>query len=376
MTVTIPQANPRANYEAYREEIDAAVRRALESGRYIHGPEVEAFEREFATFLGVPHAVAVASGTEALWLALRALNVGPGDDVIAVSLTAVATVAAIVETGARPVMVDVCADDLTLDPARFAAAISPRTKVVIPVHLYGQAARLKEICAIAEKAGLAVLEDCAQAHGAACEGRAVGSWGRLGAFSFYPTKNLGAIGDGGAVVTSDPSLAERLRLLREYGWRERYVSAIHGWNSRLDELQAAILRVKLLHLTADNRRRTGIAAEYTRALAGTRIAAPPTFADRTTVYHQYVVRHPQRDPLRELLAARGIGTAIHYPVPIHLQDAYRHFGAGPGSLPVTERATAELISLPIYPELSEREVKEVCEACQSAVAQLAGRPEN
>ncbi|MBI3761786.1 MAG: DegT/DnrJ/EryC1/StrS family aminotransferase [Chloroflexi bacterium] len=376
MTVTIPQANPRANYEAYREEIDAAVRRALESGRYIHGPEVEAFEREFATFLGVPHAVAVASGTEALWLALRALNVGPGDDVIAVSLTAVATVAAIVETGARPVMVDVCADDLTLDPARFAAAISPRTKVVIPVHLYGQAARLKEICAIAEKAGLAVLEDCAQAHGAACEGRAVGSWGRLGAFSFYPTKNLGAIGDGGAVVTSDPSLAERLRLLREYGWRERYVSAIHGWNSRLDELQAAILRVKLLHLTADNGRRTGIAAEYTRALAATDVIPPPTFADRTTVYHQYVVRHPQRDPLRELLAARGIGTAIHYPVPIHLQDAYRHFGAGPGSLPVTERATAELISLPIYPELSEREVKEVCEACQSAVAELAGWPEN
>lgn len=366
MKLTIPQANPRANYEAHRQEIDDAIRRALESGRYIHGPEVEAFEREFAAFVGVPHAVAVASGTEALWLALRALGVGPGDEAITVSLTAVATVSAIVASGAQPVMVDVCADDLTLDPARFAAAISPRAKVVIPVHLYGQAARLKEICAIAEKAGLAVLEDCAQAHGAACEGRAVGSWGRLGAFSFYPTKNLGAIGDGGAVVTSDPSLAERLRLLREYGWRERYVSAIHGWNSRLDELQAAILRVKLRHLAADNGRRAMVAGEYTRALAGTRIAAPPIFADRTTVYHQYVVRQPQRAQLRELLAARGIGTAIHYPVPVHLQEAYRSLGGGPGSLPITEQATAEIVSLPIYPELSEGEVEAVCEALQEA----------
>ncbi len=360
--IQVPQANPRAQYEAHREEINAAIQRTLDSGWYIRGGEVRAFEEEFAAFCGVKYAVGVSSGTEALWLALRALDIGPGDEVITVALTAVATVAAIVETGARPVMVDVCADDLNIDPQQIAAAITPRTKAILPVHLYGQAARLGEICSLAEKHGIAVLEDCAQAHGALSDGRPAGSRGAIGAFSFYPTKNLGAIGDGGAVVTSDPQLAEKVRLLGEYGWRERYVSALHGWNSRLDELQAAILRVKLAHLKEDNRRRERIVERYRQALAGTRFSPPPSFPDRTSVHHLFVVRHPERDRVRAELAEKGIGTAIHYPQPVHLQAAYAQFGEGEETLPVTEQACREILSLPLYPEMSEADVQLVCAA--------------
>jgi len=355
--VNIPQANPGAFVRAHRAEIDAAIARVLDSGSYILGPETEAFEREFAAFVGVAHAVAVANGTEALWLALRALDIGPGDEVITVSLTATATVAAIVETGAQPVFVDVCADDFTMDPARLADAITPLTRAIVPVHLYGQAARMPEICS----GNVPVIEDCAQAHGARCGDRAVGAWGQLGAFSFYPTKNLGALGDAGAVVTGNHALAAQLRERREYGWRQRHVSAVHGWNSRLDELQAAILRVRLRHLPADNARRAAIAAAYTRALAGTGIAGPPSFPDRSCVWHQYVVRHPERHHLCARLVALGIGTAVHYPVPVHQQPAYRQ----PCRLPVTERAVAEILSLPIYPELRDAEVAAVCEVLAS-----------
>ncbi len=363
--IKVPQANPRAQYEAHRDEINAAIQRTLDSGWYIRGQEVQAFEAEFAAFCGVKCAVGVGSGTEALWLALRALQIGPGDEVITVALTAVATVAAIVETGARPVMVDVCADDLTIDPQHIAAAITPRTKAILPVHLYGQTARLSEICSLAEEHGIAVLEDCAQAHGAMSDGHPAGSRGSLGAFSFYPTKNLGAIGDGGAVVTNDPHLAESVRLLGEYGWRERYVSAIHGWNSRLDELQAAILRVKLVHLKEDNQRR-GISAErYRQALTGTRFTLPPVFPDRSSVYHLFVVRHPDRDRVRAELADKGIGTAIHYPQPVHLQEAYAQFADGEETLPVTEQACREILSLPLYPEMSDEDVQRVCEAVKS-----------
>ena len=362
----IPQAKPGASYRAHQAEIDAAVRRVLESGRYVLGPEVEAFEREFAEFTGTRQTVAVASGTEALWLALRALGVGPGHEVITTALTAVATVTAIVEIGARPVFVDVRDDDLTLDPRLLPAAFTERTRAVVPVHLYGQAAAMRDICEIACTADIPVLEDCAQAHGAACGGHPAGAWGHLAAFSFYPTKNLGAIGDGGAIVTTIPALGDKARQLREYGWRERYVSAAHGWNSRLDELQAAILRVKLRYLPRENGRRTEIAARYTEAFAATGLGLPPAFPDRSTVYHQYVVRHPRRDYLREALARQGIGTAIHYPVPVHLQEAYREFGGGPGSLPVTERATHEILSLPIYPELTGDEVERVCRAVREA----------
>lgn len=364
-TIKVPQANPRAQYEAHREEINAAVQRVFDSGWYIQGGEVKAFESEFAALCGVKFAVGVGSGTEALWLALKALDVGPGDEVITVALTAVATVAAIVEIGARPVMVDVCADDLTIDPQQIESAITPRTKAIIPVHLYGQSARLKEIRAIAEKHKIALLEDCAQAHGAICNGQPIGNWGTLGAFSFYPTKNLGAIGDGGAIVTNDSKLEERLRLLREYGWRERYVSAIHGWNSRLDELQAAILRVKLHHLVEDNRKRERIVERYTQSLRGTRFVPMASFADRSSVHHLFVVRHPDRERARAILADKGIGTAVHYPVPVHLQEAYLEFGDGDESLPVTERACKEIISLPLYPEMSEADVQRVCVALKS-----------
>lgn len=355
--MNIPQANPGAFVRAHRAEIDAAIARVLDSGSYILGPEVEAFEREFADFIGVPHAIAVANGTEALWLALKTLGIAPGDEVITVSLTATATVAAIVETGARPVFVDVCSDDLTMDPAQLAKAITPRTKAIVPVHLYGQAARLSEICS----GNVPVVEDCAQAHGAQCNGQAAGTWGKLGAFSFYPTKNLGALGDAGAVVTADTQLAEQLRELREYGWHDRQVSARHGWNSRMDELQAAILRVRLRHILADTGHRADIAAAYTGVLNGFDITPPPSFPDRTSVHHQYVIRHRHRDRFREQLSRCGIGTAIHYPAPVHLQNAYRHFGRGTGSLPVTEQAATEILSLPIYPELGEHEAGKICE---------------
>ncbi|MEI8315904.1 MAG: DegT/DnrJ/EryC1/StrS family aminotransferase [Verrucomicrobiota bacterium] len=364
----IPQANPGAFVFAHRNEIDTAMSRVLDSGCYILGPEVAAFEQEFATFLGHSHAVAVASGTDALWLALRTLDLKPGAEVITVAMTAVATVAAIVEAGARPVFVDVCADDLTMDPASLTAAITPRTAAVIPVHLYGQPARLPEICAIADKAGVPVIEDCAQAHGASCDGRGVGTWGRLAAFSFYPTKNLGGLGDGGAIVTGDKKLVIRLRSLREYGWAQRAVSTAHGWNSRLDELQAAILRVSLQYLTAGNCRRQSIATTYTSALADTDIAVPPVYADRMSVYHQYVIRHCQRDQLRTKLAQHAVGTNVHYPVPVHLQEPYRDYGRGLGSLPVTERAADEVLSLPIYPELRDGEINATIRAIHESLS--------
>jgi dTDP-4-amino-4,6-dideoxygalactose transaminase len=357
--VNIPAANPGAFVRAHRAEIDAAIARVLDSGRYILGTEVETFEREFADFVGVSHAIAVANGTEALWLSLKAIGVGPGDEVITVSLTATATVAAIVETGARPVFVDICPDDLTMDPAQVAKAITPHTRAIIPVHLYGQAVRIEEICS----GDVPVLEDCAQAHGARCDGKAVGAWGDLGAFSFYPTKNLGALGDAGAVVTEAAALADRLRSLREYGWQDRFISLEHGWNSRLDELQAAILRVRLRHLLADNGRRVAIAGAYTAALRGTAIVPPVSFSNRTCVFHQYVVRHPRRDWLRARLAAAGIATGIHYPLPVHQQPAYRQRCA----LPVTEQAASEILSLPLWPELSDNEVQHICDTLASSV---------
>ncbi len=355
----IPVANPLAQYLAHRGEIDGAVRRVLAGGRYILGPEVEAFEAEFAALIGVRFAVGVASGTDALVLALRAAGVGPGDEVVTVSHTAVATVAAIELAGASPVLVDIEPAYYTLDPAGLEAAISPRTKAVIPVHLYGQPADLEPILAISRRYGLRVIEDCAQAHGAVYRGRRVGAWGDLGCFSFYPTKNLGAFGDGGMVVTDDPELAGRLRLLREYGWAERYVSSLPGYNSRLDELQAALLRVKLRHLEAANDRRREIAARYIEALAGTAVEPPRVRPEATHVFHLFVVRSKARDRLREFLAARGVGTAVHYPVPVHLQPAYRGRVRIAGPLAATEGAAREVVSLPMYPELTDEEVETV-----------------
>jgi dTDP-4-amino-4,6-dideoxygalactose transaminase len=358
----IPVFDLRGQYDSIKDEIDVAVFRVLERGRFILNEEVASFEQEFAAYCGVSHAVGVGSGTEALHLALLACGVGPGDEVITVSHTAVATVAAIELAGARPVLVDIDSVRYTLDPAQIEAAITPRTKAVIPVHLYGCPADLASILEIAQRHNLFVVEDCAQAHGAVYQGRRVGAWGDIAAFSFYPTKNLGAYGDGGAVVTDDPSLAERARLLRQYGWRERYISSLKGLNSRLDELQAAVLGVKLRHLEAWNERRRRLATLYADGLAESGVVLPHELEDVTHVYHLYVVRHPRRDDLRAFLHERGIGTLVHYPVPVHLQPAYHDLGYAAGDLPVTESAAREVLSLPMYPELRDGEVAVVSEA--------------
>jgi dTDP-4-amino-4,6-dideoxygalactose transaminase len=347
----IPAADPRAGVIARRAEIDAAIGRVLDGGRYILGPEVEAFEREFAAYVGVPHVVGVASGTDALVLALRACGIGSGDEVITVGHTAVATVAAIEMAGASAVLVDIDLATCTLDPEAVEAALSPRTRALLPVHLYGHPAPIKALRSLATRHRLRLIEDCAQAHGATVEGARVGTFGNAAAFSFYPTKNLGAIGDGGAIATADDAVAETARRLREYGWRERYVSEAQGTNSRLDELQAAILRVGLRHLDQDNASRQALARLYDAELAGADVTLPTTRERCGHVYHQYVIRHPARDALRAELGAHGIGTLIHYPVPVHLQPAYRGRLRIPGTLARTEEAAATVLSLPIYPEL-------------------------
>ncbi|MEM2352304.1 MAG: DegT/DnrJ/EryC1/StrS family aminotransferase [Thermoproteota archaeon] len=359
----IPQANPLMQYLTYKEEIREAIERVLNSGQYILGPEVQAFEQEFAQFVGVRFGIGVASGTDALYLALRAVGVGEGDEVITVPHTAVATVAAIEMCRATPVLVDINLDTYTLSPDKLEVAITPHTKAIIPVHLYGHPADMEPILEIAKRHNIFVIEDCAQAHGAMHGGKRVGSIGNLGAFSFYPTKNLGAIGDGGFITTDDPNLADRVRLLRQYGWRERYLSEIPGWNSRLDELQAAILRVKLRYLEESNRRRRFLAEKYTRLLSNvSAVIRPVERPGDYHVYHQYVIRHPQRDALKAFLAKRGICALVHYPVPIHLQPAYRGRLGDVGSFPNSEQAAREVLSLPLYPEMDETIVDVVCQA--------------
>ncbi|MCE9610780.1 MAG: DegT/DnrJ/EryC1/StrS family aminotransferase [Chthoniobacter sp.] len=358
---------PHANYLAHREGIDAAIRRVLDSGWYILGQEVTAFEREFAEFLGAAHAVGVANGTDAIELALRALGVGAGDTVLTVSHTAVATVAAIERTGAEALLVDIAPESFTLDPARLEAAIrgsvGRRLKAVVVVHLYGHPADLPAIFATAKAHGLRVIEDCAQAHGAMLDGRKAGTWGDLAAFSFYPTKNLSALGDGGAVVTSAPALAARVSELRQYGWRERYISAAPGVNSRLDELQAAILRVKLRALSTENARRRELAQLYSTGLAATPLRLPRVRDNAEHVFHQYVVRTDRRDTLLQHLQGRGIPAAIHYPQPVHLQPAYAgRTAVGAGGLVETERACREILSLPMHPQLSDEAIARVVEA--------------
>lgn len=347
----IPFVDLKAAYHRLRPEIDAAVAATLEGGWYILGEQVRSFEGELAVYLSLESAVGVASGTDAVLLALRACGVGPGDEVITVSHTAVATVAAIELSGAIPRLVDVEPDTLNMDPDRLRAAVTGNTKAVVPVHLYGGVARMDEILTIAQEHGLAVIEDCAQAHGARHGDRIAGTIGDAAAFSFYPTKNLGAMGDGGAVVTSRTDVAERLHLLRQYGWQERYVSHIPGYNSRLDELQAAILRVRLGHLDEENEARRRLAAAYDIHLAGLPVERPVARPGDRHVYHLYAIQTERRDELRAYLNARGIGTAVHYPVPVHRQPAYERLGYGLGSLPVTEWAARRLLSLPMYPDL-------------------------
>ena len=355
----IPCANPKAQYLAHKQEIDDAVRRVLESGWYILGDEVRAFEEEFAAYLGVSHSVGVGSGTEALHLALVACGIGHGDEVVTVSHTAVATVAAIELAGAKPVFIDIDPVTYTMDPDLLEKGITAKTKAVLPVHLYGHPAPMEDILAIAREYGLCVIEDCAQAHGATYRDKRVGSFGDMACFSFYPTKNLGALGDGGAVVTSDPELAEKARLLREYGWAERYVSHIPGWNSRLDEVQAAILRVKLKHLDFDNSNRIKLAKLYGEGLLETGISLPMVQKGAVHVYHLHVIRVKERGSLQAYLRSIDIGVTVHYPVPVHLQPAYEKIAV---SLPNSEIAAREVLSLPMYPELTESQVQFVIDS--------------
>lgn len=363
-------ANPKASYLAHKEEIDETIRAVLRRGSYILGEEVRAFEEGFAAFLSAGHAVGVGSGTEALHLALRVCGIGSGDVVVTVSHTAVATVAAIELAGATAHLVDIDPSTFVIDVDHLRTAIEHaysrrgdgRLKAIIPVHLYGHPADMAAIMELASRYDLYVIEDCAQSHGAAVAGRMAGTWGDIGAFSFYPTKNLGAFGDGGALVTNDPELSARARLLRQYGWRERHISDLAGMNSRLDELQAAILGIKLRYLRAENARRGEIAQLYNDNLSATPLDLPRARPGANHVYHQYVVRSRLRDDLREFLKQNGTGTLVLYPVPIHLQPAYKdRVRVGHGGLLRTEQVCREVLSLPMHPHLTDVQVIRVAE---------------
>lgn len=364
----VVQTDPKASYLAHKAEIDAAIGRVLDSGWYVLGREVEAFEQEFASYLGVRDAIGVANGTDALAIALRAVGIGAGDAAITVSHTAVATVAAIELAGATPVLVDIDAETYTLDSNLLEDAIvetlrrCASVKAIIPVHLYGHPADISGILEVARRYGLYVIEDCAQSHGAAIGGRKTGSWGDLAVFSFYPTKNLGALGDGGAVVTNDPNLAQKVRSLREYGWRERYISDVPGMNTRLDELQAAILRVKLQSLDQENGQRQQLASTYNQLLSATPLVLPQRRSEVDHVYHQYVVRSKHRDDLKAFLKDNAIGTLIHYPAPVHLQPAYQgRVVIGKQELSNTEQISREILSLPMHPYMTSEQVQLVSE---------------
>ncbi len=359
----VHSADPKSGYLAQRAEIDAAVRRVLESGRYILGAEVEAFEKEFAAYLGTPAVAGVANGTDAIDLALRAAGAGPGDRVATVANTVSATAAAIVAAGAEPVFVGIEPDTMLMDAGALEKALASTKgiRAVLPVHLYGQPCDMPRIMEVARRHGAVVVEDCAQAHGAAVGGRKAGAWGDLAAFSFYPTKNLGALGDGGAVTGTDVALVEKVRLLRQYGWRTRYVSDEHGRNSRLDEIQAAILRVRLKRLDAENAHRSRLAGIYLGGLKGTALKLPVIADGRSHVWHQFVVRTPRRDALKAHLEKRGIHCGVLYPVPLHRQPAY----AAQVPLPETERACDEVLSLPLHPGLTETDIATVTDAVET-----------
>jgi dTDP-4-amino-4,6-dideoxygalactose transaminase len=354
----VPFVDLRAQQNHLAEEVSEAVQQVMRRAWFVLGQETEAFETEFAAYTGVRYCVGVGSGTEALHLALEACGLGPGDEVITVSHTFVATALAISWTGAIPVFVDVDPDTYTISVDRVAQAITKQTKAIIPVHLYGQCADMDSLWALAQEYGLWVIEDAAQAHGATCKGRIAGGIGHLGCFSFYPSKNLGACGDAGAVTTNDPSLADRLRLLRNYGQTRKYHHTSHGYNSRLDELQAAILRVKLRHLDQWNSARQTLAARYNELLAGV-VKIPQVRSGHTHVYHLYVIQCGHRDAMQRALQSAGIGSLIHYPIPVHLQGVYQGRGAATrqaGPLEVTEQVAASVLSLPMYPELQVDQV--------------------
>ncbi len=363
----VPIFDARPHYRKHKDELDAAVARVMESGRFVHGREHEAFEHEFADYCGARHGIGVANGTDAIRIALQAVGVERGDEVVTVANAGVPPVAAVVEAGARPVFVDVDPVTHTLDPARLQAAITGRTRAVLAVHLYGHPADVDAIRAVVDGRGIKLVEDCAQAHGARYRGQPVGSLGDAGAFSFYPTKNLGAFGDGGFVATNDDGIADRARLLRSYGWRRRYTSESHGFNSRLDEIQAAILRVKLRYLDDANAERRQRAHIYDERLTG--VARPVARDWAEHVYHLYVIQVDERDRLKADLAEQGVGSDVHYPLPVHLQQGYTFLEERRGTLPVTEELAARVLSLPIFAELTIEQVERVA----AAVSQLVSR---
>ena len=350
---SIPLVDVAASFRSIRKELMREIEKILEGGDLLLGPNVRAFENEFASYCGVEHGIGLSSGTEALFAALMACGVGPGDEVIVPAHTFFATVEAVVHTGATPVLVDCEPETLSIDPKQISPAITPSTRAIVPVHLYGHAADMDPILEIARQRGLRVIEDAAQAHGARYKGRRCGSMGDAGCFSFYMTKNLGAFGEAGFVTTRSPSLAEKVRLLRHHGHVSKFEHAVVGYNLRMDELQAAVLRIKLRRLDEDNRRRRELAARYRALLAESPVRQPPVRADCEPVHHVYPIRVEQRDALAEFLSAAGIQTGIHYRIPAHLQPALRGRSHRCGSLEVTEAACGQLLSLPIYSELPE-----------------------
>lgn len=371
MAQSIPLADLQAQYQAIGEEIDAAIRRVISKSSFILGPEVTNFEQAFAAYCGAAHCVGVSSGTAALELALRALGVGPGDEVITVAHTFIATAEAISAVGAKPVFVDIEPHSYNLAPEAFAEAITPRTRAVIPVHLYGQPADMTRINRIAREHGLRVIEDAAQAHGATWEGRRAGVLGDAACFSFYPGKNLGAYGDAGAVVTNQAEIAEQVRLLRNHGRRAKYLHEQIGFGERLDALQAAILGAKLSHLGKWIEERNRLAARYTSRLADLELVLPQVSEQARHAWHLYVVRTPRRDEMLEHLHQQGIGAGVHYPIPLHLQPAYAELGYGRGDLPVTELVADTCLSLPLYPEMTEEQQDRVIQC----IAEFVGQPE-
>lgn len=350
--MNVPFLNPGAQVAALRSEILEAVARSLDRGHFILGPDVTALEQEVAAACGAAHGIGVNSGSDALTLALRALGIGPGDEVITSPFTYIAPAESIHQVGAKIVFADVHPRYFTLDPAEVARRITPRTRALIPVHLFGQAAPIRELAAL----GLPLIEDCAQAIGAELDGKPLGGWGAMGCLSFYPTKNLGACGDGGMVLTQDPALARTLRMLRVHGIERRYHHDLHGWNSRLDDIQAAILRVKLPRLAAGNARRAAIAARYDAGLAGLPLETPLTASGNRHVYHVYALLTDRRDELQSHLASNGVPTLIYYPVPLHLQRCYADQGWKAGDFPVAEALSRRILPLPMYPELSDAQV--------------------
>jgi dTDP-4-amino-4,6-dideoxygalactose transaminase len=364
--MNVPYLDLKAQYNAIKDEVHAAIDAVMEKTAFAGGPFVASFEKEYAQFCGCKHAIGVGNGTDALWLSLLALGIGPGDEVITVPNTFIATAAAVTYCGAKPVFVDVEEKTYNMNPALLEAAITPKTKAIIPVHLFGQPVDMDPVLAVAKARGLSVVEDACQAHGAEYRGRKAGAMGITGCFSFYPGKNLGAYGEGGAVVTNDDAIAEKIRMYRDQGQSKKYYHSVIGWNARLDGIQGAILSVKLKYIADWNEARRRHAREYDRLLAGVKgVIAPLEAPYAKHVYHIYAIRVKQRDRLLDALAAKEVHCGIHYPVPIHLQDAYRFMGLAKGSFPVAEQSAEEFLSLPMFPELTAEQIAYVVDTLKA-----------